>query len=101
MEAISLLNDVVDNQLDDFLSIRNQNNIEYNDSFINTKNNSDFESKNNEIQNELFSIINDNNISEKEKNKRLKLIYKKLQNLEKMVDLYEVSEFEKMVDSLN
>lgn len=101
MEAISLLNDVVDNQFDDFLAIdseyyRKNENI----SFSYNENN-DFLSKNNEIKNEFLSLLNDKNISEKDKNKKLKLIYKKLQNLEKMVDIYEVSEFEKMVDSLH
>lgn len=101
MEAISLLNDVVDNQFDDFLAIdseyyRKNENI----SFSYNENN-DFLSKNNEIKNEFLSLLNNKNISEKDKNKKLKLIYKKLQNLEKMVDIYEVSEFEKMVDSLH
>lgn len=102
MEAIDLLNEVIDNQLDDFLSIENQfnNDENYNISF-DTKENNDFLNDNNNIQAEFLSLLNDKSISEKERNRRLKLIYKKLQNLEKMIDLYEVSEFEKMVDSLN
>lgn len=101
MEAINLLNEVIDNQFDDFVSIKSLFNNEQNNIPFNFKENNDFINKNNEIQNELFSLINNKTISEEERNKRLKIIYKKLQNLERMIDLYEVNEFEKMVDNLN